>query len=91
MLRGYLNIFATLGNVELQIDALPEDPVALAFLTAIILRTPVKDKQRLLDVPDLLTLLLTERKMLVREAQILKLLIENGPRWRDDPRPFSPN
>jgi Lon protease-like protein len=91
MLRGYLNIFATLGNVELEIDELPDDPVALAFLTAIILRTPMKDKQRLLDVPDLLALLHMERKMLIREAQILKMLVENGPRWRDDPRPFSPN
>jgi len=91
MLQAYLNIFAKLGNVELEIDELPEDPVTLAFLTAIILRTPMKDKQELLSVPDLLSLLRAERKMLHREAHILKILIENGPRWRDDPRPFSSN
>src|SRR5689334_15762796 len=54
MLQGYLDIFATLGKVELEMDSLPDDPVTLAFLTAIILRTPAKDKQLLLDVPDLL-------------------------------------
>lgn len=91
MLQGYLDIFATLGKVELEMEALPDDPVTLAFLTAIILRTPAKDKQLLLDVPDLLSLLRVERKMLNRETHILKILVENGPRWRDDPRPFSTN
>ncbi len=90
-LREYLNIFAQLGKVELEMDGLPEEPVTLAFLTAIILRIPLKDKQQLLDVPDLVSLLRTECKMLSREEHILKLLIDNGPRWRDDPRPFSTN
>ncbi len=90
MLQSYLNIFATLGKVE-SVEALPEDPMTLAFLTAIILRTPMKDKQVLLNTPDLLTLLQIERKMLHREMHILNMLIEYGPRWRDDPRPFSTN
>ena len=60
-------------------------------LTAIVLNVPAKDKQALLTVPDLLTLLRVERKMLAREAEILRFLIDNGPRWRDDPRLFSPN
>ncbi len=91
MLRSYLNIFATLGNVELKVDTLPTDPAALAFLTAIVIRTPIKDKQRLLDIPDLLKLLQMESQMLSREAQILKMMIEDGPRWRDDPMPFTHN
>ena len=91
MLQGYLDIFATLGKVELEMDTLPDDAVTLAFLTAIILRTPAKDKQLMLDIPDLLTLLRLERKMLSRETHILRILVENGPRWRDDPRPFSTN
>lgn len=91
MLKSYLDVFATLGNVDLEMETLPDDPVTLAFLTAIILRTPMKDKQELLNMPELLALLRLERKMLHREAQILKLLIENGLRWRDDPKPFSLN
>ncbi|MEP7289834.1 MAG: LON peptidase substrate-binding domain-containing protein [Chloroflexota bacterium] len=91
MLQSYLKIFAKLGNVQLEMDTLPDDPVTLAFLTAIVLRTPIKDKQQLLEIPDLVSLLKTECRMIYRESHILRILIENGPRWRDDPRPFSPN
>jgi Lon protease-like protein len=91
LVKKYLNIFATLGDVDFKLEKLPDDPVTLAFLTAIILNVPAKDKQTLLTVPDLLTMLRVERKMLSREAEILKFLIDNGPRWRDDPRLFSPN
>jgi hypothetical protein len=52
---------------------------------------PAKDKQRLLAVPDLPSLLRIERAMLARETRFLDYLIENGPRWRDDAQPFSPN
>src|SRR5262249_32248184 len=41
MLQNYLDIFASLGNVDLKIDSLPDDPVTLAFFTAIVLRTPM--------------------------------------------------
>ncbi|MHB8628848.1 MAG: LON peptidase substrate-binding domain-containing protein [Aggregatilineales bacterium] len=91
MLQRYLDIFAKLGKVDLQMTELPKDAETLAFLIAIVLRTPMKDKQDLLNAPDLLSLLKSERRMLRREAQILKLLIENGLRWRDDPKPFSAN
>jgi hypothetical protein len=91
MLQDYLDIIAKLGNVELEMDTLPEDPSTLAYLTAIVMRAPMLDKQRLLDIPDLPTMLRAERRMLRREVQILKMLIEQGPRWRDDPSPFSAN
>ncbi len=94
LLRSYLDIFATLGKVELPHDALnrlPHDPETLAFLVAIVLQMPMKDKQMLLDVPDLPALITLEKRMLKREAHILKLLIDYGRRWRDDPRPFGEN
>jgi Lon protease-like protein len=91
MVKKYVSIFAELGNSKFQVDKLPEDPVALAFLTAVVLNVPAKDKQHLLTSPDLVSLLRAEQKMLAREALILKHLIENGPRWRDDPGMFSPN
>lgn len=91
MVKRYLNIFATLGDVEFKLDKLPEDPLALGFLTAVILNVPIKDKQQLLSVPDLAALLKLELSMLTREALILKHLIEKGPRWRDEPGITSPN
>ena len=90
-LRRYLNIFATLAKVQFEVETLPKDPTTLAFLTAIVLRTPMEDKQTLLNVPDLLTLLRLENKFLWREAEILKVMIEHGPKWRDNPQPFSAN
>jgi uncharacterized protein len=91
MVQRYLKIFATLGNIDLKMDSLPQDPATLAFLTAVILHMPMKDKQQLLDKPDLVSMLKAERRMLVREAEILKILIEQGARYRDDSQPFSPN
>lgn len=91
MMKKYLKVLATLGNVELKMDSLPEDPATLAFLTAAILQLPTNDKQQLLNTPELVELLQSERRVLHREAEILKTLIEHGPRWRDDLTPFSPN
>jgi Lon protease-like protein len=91
LLRRYLGILATLGNVELDLGTVPTDPQTLAYLTAIILKMPMKDKQELLDMPDLVMLLQSEFRMLQREAQILRSLLETGSRMRDDSRPFSVN
>jgi uncharacterized protein len=90
-LLNYLNIFAKLGNVQLELNKLPDDPTTLAFMTAHFLRVPIQDKQTLLSMPDLLSMLRTEQKMLHREAFILREMIDNGPRWRDDPGTFSTN
>lgn len=91
MIRHYLETFAKIGELDFSIDKLPDDPSTLAYLTAIILNIPAADKQHLLEVPDLPQLLHLERKMLGREAMILNQMVENGPRWRDDPGLFSPN
>jgi Lon protease-like protein len=91
MVSEYLEIFAALGEVDLKMDTLPEEPQALAFLTAVVLHMPMKDKQDLLNASSLLDLLRLERKVLHREAQILKALIMNGIRSRNDTTPFSVN
>lgn len=91
LFKSYLNFFTRLGQVEQHIEYLPDDPLILACLTAFTLNVPAKDKQQLLDIPDLLTLLQEERHMLLREAAILKHLVMMGKRWKDDPTLFSPN
>jgi ATP-dependent Lon protease len=91
MVSQYLEIFAALGEVDLKMDSLPQEPQALAFLTAVVLHMPMKDKQDLLNIPTLPMLLRMERKILHREAQILKALIMNGIRSRNDTTPFSVN
>ena len=91
LLQRYMTILATIGKVEAPISPLPDDPETLAFLAAIILRAPMADKQALLTIPDLPSLLHTERQMLLREAQILKLMLDSEIRWRRKPRVFSDN
>ena len=91
MVTQYLEIFATLGEVDVKLDTLPQDPQALAYLTAVVLHMPMRDKQELLNVPSLPSLLRREQRILHREAQILKALILHGIRSRDDTSPFSLN
>lgn len=91
LLQRYMTILATIGKVEAPITSLPDDAETLAFLAAIILRTPMADKQALLNIPDLPSLLRTERHLLLREAQILKLMLDSEMRWRRDPKIFSEN
>lgn len=90
ILQSYLDLFASIGNVEKMKD-LPNDPETIAFLTAIMLKLTAKDKQELLATPDLVDLLRSEYRILHREAQLLKLFVEAGSRWRDDNKPFSDN
>ncbi|MBX3062027.1 MAG: LON peptidase substrate-binding domain-containing protein [Anaerolineae bacterium] len=91
MVTGYLDIFAALGEVDLKLEQLPSDPQALAFLAAVVLHMPMKDKQELLTFDSLPRLLRHERKILSREQVILKDLIDTGTRLKDDLSPFSQN
>ncbi len=91
MVSNYLNIFSTLGEANMELDKLPSDPQAIAFLTAVVLHMPMKDKQELLSIASLPRLLRRERSMLHREALILRDLIETGTRLKDDLAPFSVN
>jgi Lon protease-like protein len=91
LVRKYCDIYNTIGEVEIPVDKIPDDPTMLAYLTAIVLNVPTEDKQRLLEVDSLASLLRLERNLLSREAALLKHMVENGPRWRDESNLFSPN
>lgn len=91
LVRKYCDIYNTIGEVEIPVDKIPDDPTMLAYLTAVVLNVPTEDKQRLLEVDNLTALLRLERNLLSREAALLKHMMENGPRWRDESSLFSPN
>lgn len=91
MLTRYIKILATVGEWDVNLDDLPDDPLRVAYITAMVLQMPMKDKQQLLNVPGLPALLRLERRILQREAQILKTLIERGRASLDDHAPFSAN
>ncbi len=73
----YVELMAKATGIQLQLDQLPEDPTALAFLTAIALQVGKQDKQRMLaqaGVPEILEL---GNYLLGREVQLLDYMIES--------------
>ncbi|MDJ0752558.1 MAG: LON peptidase substrate-binding domain-containing protein [Ardenticatenaceae bacterium] len=50
VLSEYLEVLANFGEVQFNVDKLPEDPLELAYLSATILQAPNEDKQTLLEI-----------------------------------------
>ena len=91
ILMKYLDLVAHISEGEVALEKMPDDASTLAFLTAIVLRAPMKDKQQLLSTASLETLLRDEKDILRREYQVLNLMSKSAPDWRNDDSPFSPN
>ena len=91
ILMKYLDLVAHISEGEVALEKMPDDASTLAFLTAIVLRAPMKDKQQLLSTASLETLLRDEKDILRREYQVLNLMSKSAPYWRNDDSPFSPN
>jgi len=91
MLMHYLNQVAKLAKVNLPLEKTPDTAESLAFLTAMILRTSMEEKQMLLSIESLADLLLAEKDLLSEEIRELKLLTSHIPQWYDTALLFSPN
>lgn len=74
LLNGYMDLLSKIVGTEVSLDAMPDDPRTLAFLTASVLQIPWDDKQDLLATPELDVLLETERVMLGREQMLLRYM-----------------
>jgi Lon protease-like protein len=70
----YLADLSRLGNVELESQNLPDEPVALAYAAAALLQTPAEEKQALLNIAEAATLLADLRAIYRREIAILKVM-----------------
>lgn len=92
-LRSYLRLLAS-ANPDLEslpTDSLPDDGVALAFLTAIVLQLPLDEKQSLLEADNLVSLLRVEQDLLRRELALLDYMIRQQRPPEDSASPFSLN
>ena len=58
-------------NSDIDLGEMPEDPHALAFVTATALQLPWNEKQSLLETHDLPALLSVERSLLGKETMML--------------------
>jgi Lon protease-like protein len=74
LLKSYMTVLSQIVDAEIDADEMPEDARTLAFLTANALQIPWDDKQKLLALPDLATLLQVERRMLGRETMLLQFM-----------------
>jgi Lon protease-like protein len=90
-LSAYLDVLAGVFDMDVGLQQLPDDPVALAFLAAIVLNVPADEKQEILSLPDLGTLLSAEVRIVGREIGLLKFMLEQEQRSRNRVTPFSDN
>jgi len=71
-LQEYVELLADLTDTEIGLPELPDKPVLLAFLTAILLQVPLQDKQDLLAAESIPVMLARENFMLAREQKLLQ-------------------
>jgi Lon protease-like protein len=83
-IERYLDDLSRLGNVELEAQNLPEEPVALAYAAAALLQTPAEEQQALLNIADAATLLAELRRIYRREIAILKAMAATDPATGQD-------
>jgi Lon protease-like protein len=84
----YMTLLARAADTAFDPARLPTEPLALAYLAAIVLQMPVRAKQTLLALPSLIELLNHERHIYRNEIVILKTLLNHIPA---EDRPFSAN
>jgi Lon protease-like protein len=73
--REYMHILNEVDRVELDTSNLPEDPLVLAHLAAVLLQTPPEDKQELLNSASTLELLNKTNRIYSREIPLLRAMI----------------
>jgi Lon protease-like protein len=91
MLRRYLKTLIEVIEVNVTIDEFPDDSLALAYFTAILVPFPMKDKQEILEMASVRDMLVAEYVMLKREVMLLDLMIERQSSGADGLVLFSPN
>lgn len=90
-LRGwlvrYLQILADAGKIRFDASQLPNDPLALAYLGAVLLEIPMPQKQKLLDINYATELIAELRAMYRREVALLNAMLT---KVEDDERQSGP-
>ena len=88
--RSYLGLLADRGGAQITIPELPDEPMLMSYLVAAAIVADLPEKQRLLEEPDALRRLVSERRLLTREMQMLRSLTATpAPDLRY--APYSPN
>jgi uncharacterized protein len=84
--RAYLDLLAERGGAHVSIPDLPAEPVLLSYLVAAAIVVDLPVKQRLLDEPDAIRRLSSERVLLETEMRMLRSLTATpAPDLRNTP------
>lgn len=89
LLQRYLGLLAKAENVEVELDQLPEDPVAVTYLSAFLLQVPGQQKQKLLGLESIDHLLDTLVETYRQESLLLRAMLKQ--QQMTDQGPFSLN
>lgn len=87
--RKYMQILSEASESDLDPQNLPDDPLVLAYLAAVLLQISPEQKQPLLASPSAVDLLDLMESIYRREVPLLQALIDQDR--RQDPSPFSAN
>lgn len=74
-LKQYVTLISELTETRIELNELPDKPILLALMTAILLQVPLIDKQRLLTLETIPEMLALEKAILMREKLLLKAKI----------------
>lgn len=94
-LQSYMELLRWASGTVIQLEQLPDDPEILAWVTGIALQISSAERQRLLECPDLPSLLGRELELLSVERQMLRFMGRTQSEQDDDELPpftnWSPN
>jgi Lon protease-like protein len=89
VLRRYLEVLNKATDASFSLEKIPSDGAAMAFLVAIVLPLDNDEKQKLLALEDVTSMLELEQKLLRRELALLDHMRARSPERRDPGMPFS--
>jgi Lon protease-like protein len=89
-LTRYLALLGEAVKSSLEARRLPDDPLAVAYLAAIIAQIPAEEKQALLAMSSVVEMLEHERTILRREVSLVRAMLQEG-QSPDNRPPFSQN
>ena len=78
-IASYLQLMNEETRDPITAGDMPDDPIELAYLIAIALQLPMKDKQALLQVRTAQDLLARENALLGREHGLLRYMVDSAP------------
>jgi len=80
---AYVDLLGKAMGTRLHVQRVPNTPLTLAYLVAIVLQTSLDEKQQLLELPTYSDLLRQEEILLNREKALLTYILETQPKEED--------